>query len=143
MPPDSPPKPCCKIGPVSVIENALRTYEEAGIHQHAVVVGYRAEEVMAEVCRGRPDVLFAFQPERRGTGDAVRCAVDLLGAACEPKHVLICAGDKVIEPRVIRGMLEAYLASSQGIMARKWRPTFSTRVFCSRLRIRLKLGRPA
>ncbi len=70
MPADSPPKPCCRIGPVSVIENALRTYEEAGIHQHVVVVGYQAEAVMAEVCRRRSDVLFAFQPERRGTGDA-------------------------------------------------------------------------
>jgi len=115
MPPDSPPKPCCKIGPVSVIENALRTYEEAGIHQHVVVVGYRAEEVMAEVCRSRPDVLFAFQPERRGTGDAVRCAMDLMEAAGEPKHVFICAGDKVMEPRVVRGMLEAYLAADDGL----------------------------
>ncbi|GAG08562.1 unnamed protein product, partial [marine sediment metagenome] len=31
MPDDMPPKPCCKIGPVSVIENALEAYELAGI----------------------------------------------------------------------------------------------------------------
>ena len=111
MPADAPPKPCCKIGPVSVIENALQTYEEAGILRHVVVVGARAEDVMAEVCRNRQDVLFAFQPRRRGTGDAVRCAVELLTSVGEPEHVLICAGDKVVASRVVRGMLETYLAS--------------------------------
>jgi len=45
MPGDMPPKPCCRIGPVSVIENALQTCERAGIHRHVVVVGYEAQAV--------------------------------------------------------------------------------------------------
>lgn len=71
MPKDAPPKACCRIGPVSVIENALEAYEQAGIERHVVVVGSRAAEVMEEVCRRRRNVLFAYQPRPRGRG--MRC----------------------------------------------------------------------
>jgi len=108
MPPDMPPKPCCEIGPVSVIENALQVYEQAGVYKHLVVVGHQAERVMAEVCRVRGDVLFAFQPRPLGTGDAVRCALELLEGSVRPEHVLISYSDKVIAPHVMRGIVEAY-----------------------------------
>ncbi|MCK4283915.1 MAG: NTP transferase domain-containing protein, partial [Candidatus Brocadiae bacterium] len=103
---DMPAKPCCKIGPISVIENAFQTYEEAGVLRHVVVVGRRAEEVMDEVHRARPLALLAYQSEPRGTGDAVRCAMDLLAALGPPARVLISYGDKVIDLRVVRGLLE-------------------------------------
>lgn len=115
MPADMPPKPCCKVGSLSVIENALATYEQAGIHKHVVVVGHQAERVMAEVCRKRADVLFACQFDPRGTGDAVRCALDLIAGVADPEHVLISAGDKVIEPHVIRGLVETYLATGSDL----------------------------
>jgi len=111
MPQDMPPKPCCRIGPLSVIENALQTYEEAGIHQHVIVVGHRAEQIMAEVCRKRPDVLFAYQSSPRGTGDAVRCALDLLKGIDHSEHVFISAGDKIVAPHVVRGLVETYAGS--------------------------------
>ncbi|MFH0963020.1 MAG: galactokinase family protein [Planctomycetota bacterium] len=111
MPPDMPPKSCCRIGPVSVIENALAAYELAGIHSHVVVVGARAALVMEEVSRIRRDVLFAYQSAPRGTGDAVACALDLLERTLRPEHVLISAGDKVVEPAVIRSMVETYSSS--------------------------------
>ena len=43
MPEDMRPKACCKVGSVSVIENALRTYEQAGIRRHVIVVGRSAD----------------------------------------------------------------------------------------------------
>jgi N-acetylgalactosamine kinase len=115
MPEDMPPKPCCKVGPLSVIENALQSYEEAGVRRHLVVVGHQAERVMAEVRRTRPDVLFAYQSSLQGTGDAVRCALDLLVGIGYPEHVLICAGDKVIAPRVIRALLATYATSGHDL----------------------------
>ena len=93
MPSDMPAKPCCKIGPLSVIENALETYEQAGIRRHCIVVGDRAEDLMGEVCRRRSDVLFAFQGERGGTGDAVRCGLALLASLGPPERV---GGDLLI-----------------------------------------------
>ena len=111
MPADMPPKSCCKIGPVSVIENALEGYEHAGVRMHVVVVGAKASQVMEEVCRTRRDVLFAYQSRQRGTGDAVACAIDLLDGDARPQHVLISAGDKVVAPEVVRGIVETYAAS--------------------------------
>jgi len=115
MPDDMPPKPCCKIGPVSVIENALESYEQAGISRHVVVVGCQASEVMAEVGRTGRQALFAYQDQPRGTGDAVRCALDLLDSTIRPEHVLISTGDKVIAPYLIRGLLETYAASGRDL----------------------------
>jgi len=116
MPPDMPPKPCCKIGPLSVMENALETYEAAGIYRHVVVVGHAAAAVMAAATRGRRDVLFAFQGVARGTGDAVRRGLELLDSLGGAEHVLITAGDKVITPQVARGLLDAYAESGMDFL---------------------------
>ena len=53
MPGGLPPKSCCKIGSISVIENVLDAYEQGGIHDHVVVVGYGADIVMETVCFSR------------------------------------------------------------------------------------------
>ena len=116
MPPDMPPKPCCRVGPLTVIEHCLQAYEAAGIRRHAVVVGCRAAEVMGEVSSRRPGVLFAYQSEPLGTGDAVRCALDLLAANGAPEHVLVSAGDKVLEPAIVRGLVEAYGAGTYDLL---------------------------
>jgi len=108
MPEDMRCKACCKVGALSTIDNALKTYELAGISKHVIVVGHAAEEVMEEVTRKRRDVLFAYQSRPRGTGDAVECAMALLEGVGPPESVVICAGDKVIAPYVVRGLLETY-----------------------------------
>jgi len=134
MPTDMPPKPCCRIGPLSVIQNALETYERAGVPRHCVVVGHRAAELMGEVCRKRNDVLFAFQGEQRGTGDAVRCALEFLATIARPELVLITTGDKVIEPPVIRGALETQRATGcdlcVSVMHRRHHPVGGRIVMC-------------
>ena len=108
MPEDMRPKACCKVGALSTIDNALTTYEQAGIRKHVIVIGHAADQVMEEVTRKRRSVLFAYQSRPRGTGDAVQCALDLLAGIGPPECVLICAGDKVIAPYVLRGLLETY-----------------------------------
>lgn len=111
MPEDMRPKACCKVGTLTVIENAFRTYEQAGIRHHVLVVGHAADQVMEEVVRTRRDVLFAYQPVPRGTGDAVQCAMELLAGIGPPETVVISAGDKVIAPHVVRGLLDAFASS--------------------------------
>ncbi|MFP4029279.1 MAG: galactokinase family protein [Candidatus Brocadiia bacterium] len=111
MPDHMPPKSCCRIGPVTIIENALRSYEEAGITKHVVVVGCDATKVMKEIRRTGRQVLFAYQPEPRGTGDAVAQALELLHAEGSPDHILISSGDKMVAPRVLRGLVELYAES--------------------------------
>ena len=115
MPPDMRPKACCGIGTLSVIEYALQMYEEAGIHKHAVVVGHGGEKVMDKLSGKGYHVLFAYQSQPRGTGDAVRCALEMLAGIDSPEHVLIAAGDKVIAPEVIRGLMERFAASGNDL----------------------------
>ncbi len=111
MPPEMRPKACCRIGTRSVIEHALETYEEAGIRRHVIVVGHYADRVMAEVTKHQPGALFAYQSKPKGTGDAARRALDLLAADTPPDYVLISAGDKVIAPRIINGLLQTFEAT--------------------------------
>ena len=108
MPEDMRPKACCKVGAVSVIDNALQTYEAAGITSHVIVIGHAADQVMDEVTRKRRDVLFAYQNAPRGTGDAVECALDLLAGLGPPDGVVISADDKVVAPYVLHGLLETF-----------------------------------
>ena len=110
MPPELRPKACCRVGSISVIESALRTYEQAGIRRHVIVIGGEAERIMAETS-GRRGVLFCYQAQARGTGDAVRTSLEFLEGVDTPEHILICAGDKVIAPHIVRGLMETYAAS--------------------------------
>jgi len=110
MPDEMPAKPCCRIGPKSVIENALETYESAGIYHHLIVVGRNAEEVIAEASRHKAGVLFAYQPVQRGTGDAVKCGLKVLEDIGHEGDVLIAASDKVIALPALRALLESYRA---------------------------------
>src|SRR5208283_1313989 len=115
MPPELRPKACCQVGTISVIEYALQTYEQAGIHKHAVVVGRGGEKVMDTLSGKGFHVLFAYQTQPKGTGDAVRCAVEMLAGMDSPEYVLIAAGDKVIAPEVIRGLMESFAASGDDL----------------------------
>ncbi|MGO8705009.1 MAG: NTP transferase domain-containing protein [Candidatus Brocadiia bacterium] len=115
MPPELRPKACCQVGTISVIEYALQTYEQAGIHKHAVVIGRGGEKVMDTLSGKGYHVLFAYQTQPKGTGDAVRCAVEMLAGIDSPEYVLIAAGDKVIAPEVIRGLMERFAASGNDL----------------------------
>ncbi len=112
MPAEMRAKACCKIGNCTVIENLLDVFEEAGVRSHVVVVGCEAEQVMEQVSRSREGVLFAYQGEQRGTGHAVQCGLEVLHSLGHEGDVLIVAGDKVVAPQVVRGMVEGYQASA-------------------------------
>jgi bifunctional UDP-N-acetylglucosamine pyrophosphorylase / glucosamine-1-phosphate N-acetyltransferase len=62
----------------ALVEYVVDTAEGLGLTPNVVVVGHQADRVR-EVLRGRP-VVFADQPEQRGTGDAVSRARRALGA---------------------------------------------------------------
>ena len=111
MPEDMPPKPCCKVGPAPVIGHALSAYEQAGITDHVVVVGCNAEQVMDEVAATGTSALYAYQETPLGTGHAARRALEVLQKTGAPEHVLICAGDKLVDPGVFRALVEHYGAS--------------------------------
>ncbi len=73
-----------------MIDYVIDALAAAGIGRIVVVVGYREEDVRAQLA-GRPGVVFARQAEQKGTGHAVMCAREYLAGHDGP--VVVVAGD--------------------------------------------------
>ena len=101
-------KVCFPVGGTPVILRALETYHLCGARAQIIVVGAMAESVMATVSGRFPGVIFAFQPQARGTGDAGRQGARILERMGFDGDVLLVAGDKLIEPGVIRRLLSVH-----------------------------------
>src|SRR5262249_62109138 len=87
-------KVCFEIAGVPAIVRAIDTYNRLGVVQNVVVVGDLAGQVIETVGRRFANVVFAFQPEARGTGDAARCGLQALTAADDRARILLLAGGK-------------------------------------------------
>jgi N-acetylgalactosamine kinase len=101
-------KVCFEVLGVPVIIRALETYNLCGAMLNVVVAGSMAESVMATVSQRFPGTPYAFQDRPLGTGDAARKGAELLERMRFDGNVLVVAGDKVIDPKVIRQLLAAH-----------------------------------
>ena len=101
-------KVCFEVLGVPVIIRALETYNLCGAMLNVVVVGSMAESVMVTVNRRFPGTPYAFQDKPMGTGDAARKGAELLERMRFDGDMLVVAGDKVIDPKVIRQLLAAH-----------------------------------
>ena len=108
-------KVCFEVLAVPVIIRALETYNLCGTMLNVVVVGSMAESVMTTVTRRFPGTPYAFQDKPHGTGDAARKGAELLERMRFDGHVLVVAGDKVIDPKVIRQLLSAHEQSKADV----------------------------
>ena len=101
-------KVCFEVLGVPVIIRALETYNLCGSMLNVVVAGSMAESVMATISRRFPGTPYAFQERPLGTGDAARKGAELFERMRFDGNVLVVAGDKVIDPKVIRQLLTAH-----------------------------------
>jgi len=120
-------KVCFEVLGVPVIIRALETYNLCGSLVNVVVVGAMAESVMTTVNQRFPGTPYAFQEKPLGTGDAARKGAEILERVRFEGDVLVVAGDKVIDPRVIRRMLAAHQHSGADVtLATARRPSNSS-----------------
>ena len=101
-------KVCFEVLGVPVINRALETYNLCGSSLNLIVVGTMAERVMSTVNQRFPGTAFAFQEKQLGTGDATRKGAEILERMRFDGDVLVVAGDKLIEPNIIRGLLKKH-----------------------------------
>ena len=101
-------KVCFEVLGVPVIIRALETYNLCGSVLNVIVVGMMAETVMATVNQRFPGTSYAFQDKQRGTGDAARKGAEILDRMGFEGDILVVAGDKVIDPKVIRQLLATH-----------------------------------
>ena len=106
-------KVCSPICGRPAVLRALDCYKEYSLDPIVVVVGSKAENVMETVAEEYPEAMFAFQPRRLGTGNAVRYGYELLKKIDKSPRapVLITMGDKVVSQAAIEQLIESYRQS--------------------------------
>ena len=95
------PKVCFPVAGEPAIVRSIRTYRACGINTIVLVVGAGAGQVLEIAGKESPDLLFAYQAEQRGTGDAARVGFAPLERMGFDGPVMITAGDKVIDPTAV------------------------------------------
>jgi bifunctional UDP-N-acetylglucosamine pyrophosphorylase/glucosamine-1-phosphate N-acetyltransferase/UDP-N-acetylglucosamine pyrophosphorylase len=89
-----------------MIHWVLDALEQGGVERIVVVVGYRAEDVRAELA-ARKNVSFVEQKEQLGTGHAVKMAAEEIARHQGP--VLVVTGDSpLIQSATVKKLLEAF-----------------------------------
>ncbi|MCA9133800.1 MAG: NTP transferase domain-containing protein, partial [Planctomycetales bacterium] len=91
----------------AMIHWVLDALQEAGIHRSLIVVGYRGDDVRAELAN-RSGVSFALQEQQLGTGHAVEmCREPLSQHADGP--VLVVAGDSpLLQAASVKQLLDSF-----------------------------------
>lgn len=83
------PKVLHQVAGKSMVEWVLDATAKFAESQ-VIVVGHKAD-LVKEALSSRPHLKFAIQKELKGTGDAVRCALDFLDLS--QAYTLVCLGD--------------------------------------------------
>jgi len=102
------PKVCFPVLGVPAINRTLRSCRKVGIASVVVVVGDDGDQVMRTVSDEHEGILYAHQPEPRGTGHAVRTGFEPLRQIGFEGLVWCIVGDKVIEPEAFDRVLRAF-----------------------------------
>ena len=104
-------KVCFDIAGVPTIVRALDTFNRLGVTQNVVVVGDMAGQVVETVGERFSNVVFAYQAQALGTGDASRCGLQALSTAPDDVRVLVVAGDKIIDSTMIATLVREFDAT--------------------------------
>jgi len=101
-------KVCFEIVGRPAVCRLLQTCRDAGIATQVVVVGSMVGQVVETVGRQFPDVIFTYQHEQKGTGHAAQIGAQALRKLGYRGPVLLTMGDKVMEPPVLKALIEYF-----------------------------------
>jgi N-acetylgalactosamine kinase len=101
-------KVCFQIAGIPSIHRALDVYNRIGVVRNAIVVGELAGQVVETVGKKFRNVVFAYQPEALGTGDAARYGLQALSEVDPEARLLIVAGDKLIENGALTRLIDRF-----------------------------------
>ena len=99
-------KVCTPCAGVPVVRRILANLRAGGVSRFVVVTGHRAESVMRAL-DGERGVLFAYQREQLGTGDATLCGLRVLEDVGHVGPVVVTMGDKIVSSRLVHELLAA------------------------------------
>ena len=87
-----------------VVRRIVENMRKGGVERFVVVVGHRAESVMAAL-DGERGVIYAYQKEQKGTGHATARGLDALEDIGFEGRVIVSMGDKIVSPRIVSEIL--------------------------------------
>jgi bifunctional UDP-N-acetylglucosamine pyrophosphorylase/glucosamine-1-phosphate N-acetyltransferase len=101
-----------ELGGEPMIARSLRAIAALEPDPLVVVVGHQAREVEIAARRALPDLplLFAQQPEQRGTGDAARRAVEAMPKDFAGDIIIACGDIPMLESATLRGFIADHRA---------------------------------
>ncbi len=112
------PKVLARTGEASLIEHVLRSALPLKPSLTSIVVGHKGELVESEVSRVSKEnnwdldhVHFAHQPEQRGTGDAVKCALPIL-EGFRGNIMILCGDMPLVRESSLRSLLQLHEGSN-------------------------------
>lgn len=101
---DSKNKVCFDCAGVPVIRRIVANMRAGGVRHFVIVVGHRAESVMAAL-DGERGVVYAYQREQKGTGHATGCGLRVLEDIGFKGPVIVSMGDKIVSTRIVAEIL--------------------------------------
>lgn len=101
---DSTSKVCFEVAGIPAVRRIISGFRKAGVEKFVLVVGHHAQKVM-ECLSGEPGIVYAFQSDQRGTGNAALCGLNAAKEMGYSGDVIVSAGDKIIDPGIIRELL--------------------------------------
>ncbi|MGC5412795.1 NTP transferase domain-containing protein, partial [Streptomyces sp. DT225] len=80
-----------------------------------VVVGHAHEQVTAHLPGADAQVRTAYQAEQKGTGNAVRVALDELGGAVEGTVVVVCGDTPLLSGETLAALAATHTADGNAV----------------------------
>lgn len=102
-------KVCFEIDGTPAINRLIAVFKRQRFRRFLVVVGARAEQVLATVSAVHPGVLFVHQEPQLGTGHAAKVAAESLDALGYQGYVLLAMGDKYLEEPALEALVSGYV----------------------------------
>ena len=104
------PKVLHEVGGRSLLGHVLHSARALGPEHLLVVVGHGRDAVVAELATLAPDATPVDQPDQRGTGDAVRLALEAL-PTLEGAVLVVSADTPLLSAESLADLLDAHLES--------------------------------
>ena len=103
-----------RVGGRSMIGHVLNAVQAVEPQQVVAVVGHQREQVGAHILEVVPECVLAVQEEQRGTGDAVRVAIEAVGEVSGT--VIVATGDTpLLRGESLRAFAEEHEAAQRAV----------------------------
>jgi bifunctional UDP-N-acetylglucosamine pyrophosphorylase/glucosamine-1-phosphate N-acetyltransferase len=109
------PKVVHKVLGKPMVYYSIKAAKDAGADQVCAIVGYKADEVKAEVeaIPSVSDISYALQEEQLGTGHAVMCAKEFIGE--EGDVIILCGDTPLVTGDTLSKALKVHRESKNGV----------------------------